>query len=155
MASTPRMHIERILVPIDFSTNSMHALAAALSLTQRFGAELLLLHVVEPVYAAEPNMASADLTTLLDAQERTADERLVRILASLGTHGQHARILVECGVPAQVIMEVARRTATDLIVIATHGRTGLSRMLIGSVAERVVRRAGCPVLTVPPAGKQG
>jgi len=142
MASTPRMHIERILVPIDFSTNSMHALAAALSLTQRFGAELLLLHVVEPVYAAEPNMASADLTTLLDAQERTADERL-------------GRILVECGVPAQVIMEVARRTATDLIVIATHGRTGLSRMLIGSVAERVVRRAGCPVLTVPPAGKQG
>jgi len=148
------MQIKRILVPIDFSANSRAALSTALSLAQYFGAELLLLHVVEPVYIAEPNVASTDLTTLLDDQVRIAGEQLAQIDAALGTPGQHARTLVECGAPTPVIVEVARRTATDLIVIATHGRTGVSHLLIGSVAERVVRLAGCPVLTVPPAARQ-
>ena len=155
MDGTPRIRIKQILVPIDFSAGSLEALASALPLAQRFRAKLLLLHVVEPVYVAEPNIASADLTTLLDEQQRSAGEQLERTRASLGKHGQHAQTLVETGVPARVIVEVARRTATDLIVIATHGRTGLSHLLIGSVAERVVRRAGCPVLTVPPAAGTG
>ncbi|MFN8627096.1 MAG: universal stress protein [Candidatus Binatia bacterium] len=148
------MRIKRILVAIDFSATSTDALTAALVLSQRFAAEILLLHVVEPVYIAEPNVASADLTTFLDVQERNAVEQLERLRTSLGPQGRHAQVLVHCGVPAQVIVEVARRTAADLIVIGTHGRTGLSHMLIGSVAERVLRLAGCPVLTVPPAARQ-
>ena len=153
MDGTPRIHIKRILVPIDFSASSLEALAYASQLTQRFGAELLVLHVVEPVYAAEPNVGSADLTTLLDEQERIADEQLARISANLSKQGQRVRTQVECGVPAQAIVEVANDSATDLIVIATHGRTGLSHMLIGSVAERVVRLANCPVLTIRPASR--
>lgn len=153
MDGAPRMYIKRILVPIDFSAGSLEAVDYAVQLARRFAAELVILHVVEPVYAAEPNVASTDLTTLLDEQQRTAAEQLERIRVSVERHGQRGRTLVECGVPARVIVEVARRTAADLIVIATHGRTGLSHMLIGSVAERVVRLAGCPVLTVPPSAR--
>ena len=148
------MRIKRILVPIDFSANSLDALAYALQLTQPFGADLLLLHVVEPVYVTDPNVGSADLTTLLDEQLRSAGAQLARIGADLRRQGQRVRTLVECGVPAQIIVDVATNSAADLIVIATHGRTGLSHMLIGSVAERVVRLADCPVLTVRPALRQ-
>jgi universal stress protein A len=147
------MRIKRILVPIDFSANSLQALAYAVQLAQRFVAELLVLNVVEPLYVAEPNVGSADLTTLLDEQQRIADEQLARISADLRRQGQRVRTQVECGAPAQTIVEVANNSATDLIVIATHGRTGLSHMLIGSVAERVVRLAGCPVLTVRTASR--
>lgn len=142
------MRIKRILVPVDFSADSLEALAYARQLAARCGADLLLLHVAEPVYLAEPNVAAADLTTLLDAQQRTADAQLSRISADLRKEGRRVRTLVECGVPAQVIVETADNTGTDLIILATHGRTGLSHMLIGSVAERVVRMARCPVLTV-------
>lgn len=144
------MRIKRMLVPVDFSTHSLEALAYARRLAQRLGADLLLLHVAEPVYLAEPNVVSADLTTLLDEQIRIANEQLARISADLRKEGRRVRTLVECGVPAQVIVETADNTGTDLIVLATHGRTGLSHMLIGSVAERVVRMARCPVLTVRP-----
>lgn len=154
MDGTPRINVKRILVPIDFSAESLAAVDYAVQFARHFGAELLMLHVVEPVYVAEPNVASTDLTTFLDDQQHAAVEQLERVRTSVKRQGQRGRTLVECGVPARVIVEVARRTASDLIVIATHGRTGLSHMLIGSVAERVLRLAGCPVLTVPPTGRQ-
>lgn len=135
------MVIKQILVPIDFSKDAMAALAYARGLARPLGAELLLLHVVEPIHF----ITVADV---YDEQRRTTDAHLSRIGADLHKHGQRYRILVKGGVPSQVIAECAKIDGADLIVMGTHGRTGLAHMLIGSVAEKVVRLATCPVLTV-------
>lgn len=141
--------IRRILVPIDFSTDSLNALASACDLAKRVGAELLLLHVVEIIYVADPYVAAgADIGGFLDEQRRMAKQQLARIAADLKKKGRRIGIMVEGGVPSQVIVDTAKRKGMDLIVMGTHGRTGIAHMLIGSVAEKVVRTASCPVLTV-------
>ena len=138
------MEIERILVPLDFSEASRAGLDAAAELAQRFGAEMLLLFVVEPLYYA------GDLGLLLEEQHRFAHEEFRRLQPQLNRRGLRYRVSVQDGAPYQVITEEAARAKADLIVMATHGRTGLSHVLLGSVAERVVRTARCPVLTVRP-----
>jgi universal stress protein A len=145
------MAIRRILVPIDFSQDSLHALAYARDLAQSFRAELLLLHVVDQTYLAgapELRLANPALAKLLDDQWQIAKTHVAHFGADLESKGQHVQTLVKRGSPAQVIADTAKRTAADLIVMGTHGRTGLAHMLIGSVAEKVVRTAACPVLTV-------
>jgi universal stress protein A len=135
------MQIKRILVPVDFSQDSLNALNSARDLAQHFGAELLLLHVIAPI----------DLITVsevFDEQRRASDAALARIGADLHAAGQRFRLMVKAGVPSGVIVDTAKRAGADLIVIGTHGRTGLAHMLIGSVAEKVVRTAPCPVLAV-------
>ena len=135
------MAIHRILVPIDFSPDSLHALTYARDVAQRVGAELLLLCVMEPIYYGAVMDFSEDLW-------RTSNAQLDRIATDLKKRGQRVRTRVQRGAPSQVIVDAAKNTGTDLIVMGTHGRTGLAHMLIGSVAERVVRTAHCPVLTV-------
>jgi universal stress protein A len=135
------MNIKRILVPVDFSGDSLRALGAARDLARQFDSELLLLHVIAPI----------DLITVsevFDEQRRAGDAALTRIGADLRAAGQRFRVMVETGVPARVIVDTAKRSRADLIVLGTHGRTGLAHMLIGSVAEKVVRTASCPVLAV-------
>jgi universal stress protein A len=141
------MDIKRILVPIDFSEDSLHALGSARDLARRFDSELLLLHVIAPI----------DLITVsevFEEQRRAGDAALTRIGADLRAAGQRFRVMVEAGVPARVIVDAAKRNGADLIVLGTHGRTGLAHMLIGSVAEKVVRTASCPVLAVRRAVKK-
>lgn len=148
------MDIRHILAPTDFSDYSKKALSDALELARTFGAKLTLLHVVEPSpYLGEftPPAAGADLVNNL---ERQASAALARMLPE----AQRAQIevirSVVIGSPLRKIVEAAEAKHVDLIVMATHGRTGLSHLLIGSVAERVVRTAPCPVLTIrPPAEK--
>jgi nucleotide-binding universal stress UspA family protein len=135
------MDIKRILVPVDFSEDSLHALGAARDLARQFDSELLLLYVIAPI----------DLITVSEVfedQRRAGDAALTRIGADLRAAGQRFRVMVEAGVPARVIVDTAKRSRADLIVLGTHGRTGLAHMLIGSVAEKVVRTASCPVLAV-------
>jgi universal stress protein A len=135
------MDMRLILVPVDFSPDSLNALSSARGLAKQFGAELLLLHVIAPI----------DLITVSDVfeeQRRAGDAALTRIGAELRTAGQRFRVMVKAGVPSRLIVDTARRSGADLIVLGTHGRTGLAHMLIGSVAEKVVRTATCPVLTV-------
>jgi universal stress protein A len=141
------MEIRHILSPTDFSEHAEQAVTAAFELAQRFGTKLSLLHVIEvPVYAIEVALPLENL-------EREAR----RGLALLHPEAEAAHVdvarLVELGVPYQRILETARAEQVDLIVMATHGRTGLGHLFVGSVAERVVRLASCPVLTIRPRGE--
>jgi len=144
------MAIHRILAPIDLSTDSLNALTYARNLAKRCGAELVILHVVEPIDlgdSAEWHLSQRELE-LLDEQRRARSAQLERLATDLKKQGQRVRTMVQRGAPAQVIVDTAKRTRSDLVVMGTRGRTGLAHMLIGSVAERVVRSAHCPVLTV-------
>jgi universal stress protein A len=145
------MAIKRILIPVDFSDDSLNALAYGRELAKPMGAELTILYVVEPIYYATPAdmyVATPNMASLLDEQRRVGIEQLARLAADLKKKGVRHRTMLDTGVPAQVIVETARRRRCDLIIMATHGRTGLVHMLMGSVAEKVVRTAPCPVLTV-------
>jgi len=145
-----RVQIQRILCPVDFSDSSDHALRYASALAETFGAELTLLHVVAPIVAALPgetalpNTLQADIDELADACRERLEQTVGKLVAS-GLTVQHK---VLNGVPFIEIIRYAREVETDLIVMGTHGRTGFGHLLIGSVAERVVRKAPCPVLTV-------
>jgi nucleotide-binding universal stress UspA family protein len=146
------MDIRRILAPTDFSDFSKQVVKSALELAQAFDAKLLLLHVVElPSYPIEGLVPSSLGANLLDDLERQASSELAGVLpeAQGGEVDVGRRVII--GTPYRKIVEVAEDEKSDLIVMATHGRTGLSHLVLGSVAERVVRTATCPVLTIRPA----
>lgn len=147
------MKLKRILVPIDFSSASTEALAYAVALATPLRAELVLLSVVEPMYPLMPDydgVHSAALGQLLDEHRRTAREELAKIERRYARRRLSIRSMVGTGRPFEVVVQTAKRTRADLIVMATHGRTGMAHLLAGSVAERVVRSAPCPVLTLRP-----
>jgi nucleotide-binding universal stress UspA family protein len=148
------MRIKRILVPTDLSAASLRALELAEELGKAFKAELVLLFVVETLYTSGDILSAGAVASVLDAQRKTASGHLGREVARLRRRGLRARSSVGEGAAAAAIVESARRGFVDLIVIGTHGRTGFSHLLMGSVAERVVRTAGCPVLTVGPPPKK-
>ena len=143
----------RILLPIDFSEPSREAAKYAFSLADRFGAELHALHVVEAIAPTLPEAARhmASFPKDFMAQARQAAEReLAAALPSDLAGGRDVVRVVAEGSPLSQILEYATTNNIDLIVMGTQGRTGLSQFLVGSVAERVVRHASCPVLTVRP-----
>ncbi len=140
----------RILVPIDFSEPAAAALDYAIALATRFGASLELLHVIDdPVGAGV--LAGDGFITQSPEEQATATAEAESRLAAFAS-AAHPRVpmttTVTHGRAALRICEVAREAPADLIVIGTHGRKGLSHVLLGSVAERVVRHASAPVLTV-------
>jgi universal stress protein A len=143
--------IHKILVPVDFSEPSRSALTYAAQLARAFDATIDVLHVWEvPVFVPPEFGMSAGPDLSLSELTRQNAERLlaafVEDAAKRGIHVQAAHTLA--GVPSMTIVDAAKAGNYDLIVIGTHGRTGLSRALIGSVAERVVRHSSCAVLTV-------
>jgi nucleotide-binding universal stress UspA family protein len=141
------MEIRHILVPTDFSAPSQQAMTYAFELAQKVGAKLSLLHVIEvPVYAIEVSLPLEDL-------EQDARRGLARLLPEAAAAHVDVTRLVAMGVPYEQILEMATAEQVDLIVMATHGRTGLRRLAMGSVAERVVRMAPCPVLTIRSPGE--
>jgi universal stress protein A len=142
------MEIRHILTPTDFSAPANQAVTAAFELAQTFEAKLSLLHVIEvPAYAIEVALP-------LESLERDARHALALLLPEAGAAHVDVTRLVNMGVPYQNIVETATAEQVDLIVMATHGRTGLSNLVLGSVAERVVRMAPCPVLTIRPPGER-
>jgi universal stress protein A len=150
------MLLKRILVPVDFSKDSLNAVTYAAEFAQPFGAELLLLYVVEPIYYAtptDPYAVNANVATLIEEQRRLGEQQLARIGADLEKEGQRFRALIKSGSPPQLITDTAKSQRASLIIMATHGRTGLAHMFMGSVAEKVVRTASCPVLTVRSTAK--
>jgi universal stress protein A len=138
----------RIVHPTDFSPASEPAFARALEIAGREGAELLLVHVLEPISPFPGGDYRARHRELRIALETTARQALDPLLA----RAQQARVRVSAvvteGWPPEEIVKTARQRRADLIVIGTHGRTGMKRLLLGSVAERVMLLAHCPVLTV-------
>jgi universal stress protein A len=144
------MRIRRILVPTDLSPTSRAAVRSAGELARQFGAEVWLLFVAEPYAAPGDLYASPALVQLFEESRALARRRLATVEASLRRSRIRCRGLVAVGSPAPTIVETAATKRADLIVMATHGSTGLTHFFLGSVAERVVRTAGCPVLTIRP-----
>lgn len=141
----------RILVPIDFSPTSESAIDYARELATRFDAQIELLHVVEDPIASgawEPDASYLTIPELLDRFVEEGERRLEDFKNRLRDAGITVETRVVTGSPARGILHTAQEDGCDLIVMGTHGRTGLSHMLMGSVAERVIRTAACPVLTV-------
>jgi nucleotide-binding universal stress UspA family protein len=144
--------IQQILVPVDFSAPSEGALDYAAKFATILGASVDVLHVWEVPGFVPPMSMVIEGMSLLDWAQKNAQEGLDRVVRAAATRGVAIRSArAEPGRPASIIPEVAKTGGYDLIVLGTHGRTGLSRMLLGSVAENVVRHAHCPVLTVRPA----
>lgn len=146
------LSIKRILAAVDFSPSSNHALEYAHELAQRFDAELHLLHVTQDLATAALAMAPM-IPVEVDYREQqlnAASRELDRLPGSLGLTGVGVAREVREGTPFLEIIRYARDHQIDLIVLGTHGRTGLAHVLLGSVAEKVVRKAPCPVLTVRP-----
>src|SRR5688572_20449843 len=143
--------ITRILVPTDFSTTADAALEYAFVLADRFGASLQLLHVLADPFMADGMAAETyvlDVPALRDAMLQDARERLAHRAAPREKTTTRIETEVLFGHGARTIAEYAAERGADLIVMGTHGRTGVAHLLLGSIAERLVRTAPCPVLTV-------
>lgn len=141
----------KILVPTDFSPGAEVALEHALVLRQHLGATLTLLHVYPlPIAYGPPYAYTVDLIGPIERDARAQLEKTSQRARELGAGDQPVPIQAKlaAGAAALSITEEAKEGGYDLIVLGTHGRTGLSHLFIGSVAERVVRTAHCPVLTV-------
>jgi nucleotide-binding universal stress UspA family protein len=143
--------LNRILVPVDFSAHSEKAIRYATTLANKFGARLSLVHVIEDPFvtgAWQAEVFVPNIPELLNDLIKSAKTQLAERKKDLAAHGFIIETAVITGRPATAIVEQASTGRFDLIVMGTHGRTGLSHALLGSVAERVVQKAPCPVLTV-------
>jgi universal stress protein A len=138
----PVFKLKEILVPVDFTECTEKALAYAVPFARQFGATVTLLHVVEPAFVPASEMVDVDLSH----ESQRALERLRTRVASQ----VRCQTMIRRGGAEQEIIAVAKELACDLIILSTHGRSGLDRLLLGSTAERVVRRAGCPIFIVRP-----
>jgi nucleotide-binding universal stress UspA family protein len=142
--------VRQILCATDFSPASEPAWQEALLLARLCHAELALLHVVPPVmFPPDGYIPPRVYQELVDAAHHDAHAGLERLVGQAADPRLKVRTRVEEGGPAASILEVAREEMADLVVLGTHGRTGVERLVLGSVADRVVRQASCPVLTVP------
>jgi universal stress protein A len=147
--SSPHFHIQKILVPVDFSACSVRALDYALAFARPAQAEIILLHVVEPiVYPMYGQEITADYTTLQTSLLNTGRQHLAEFSRAKATEPTPMKLLVSQGGAWSEIVDTAKKEGIDLIIVSTHGHTGLRHVLLGSTAERVVRHAPCPVLIV-------
>ena len=140
------MKIKTVLVPTDFSELSNEAVDEAVAVAKQLGANIIFLHTLE--WPDHPD----EMTPMSDEGYAFMKDRARAMLHDLvdraGKEGLEAHAELADGVPFIEIIEAARRNEADLIVMGTHGRSGFSRMMLGSQAERVVRTAPCPVLTI-------
>ena len=143
--------LKKILCPLDFSAPSYQGLKVAVELAQVFSAELILINVVQPLQPVAAPGIPAGYSTQQHYEQMAAAARksFEEIVGNRVPKGVAVRTRVLEGQPADEIVKEAEREKADAIVTATHGWTGWRRFIFGSVAERVVRMATCPVLTVP------
>ena len=149
------IRLQKILLPTDFSNYSAAATKYACELATKFDAELHLLHTLESHLASMPDFVMGlALPRYINESRAAAEKSLAGLLDPQWSAGRKVIQAVLEGSPKVEIIRYARQQDIDLIVLATHGRTGLPHVLMGSVAESVVRTAPCPVLTVRPEGHQ-
>jgi nucleotide-binding universal stress UspA family protein len=151
------MEIRSILLPTDFSDCANHALAFATSLARQFSARIICVHVVEPVVPAVGYTGMAEPMPIADISEQledSAERELPKLAECEECQGLSVEEVIAHGDAASEIVRVAKEHKVNLIVISSHGRTGLGRILFGSTAESVVRHAHCPVLVVKPSHSQ-
>ena len=141
------LNLKSILVPLDFSETSQKALPYALKFAEQFGAKITLLAVVEPFVS--PDFAAFPLVMEPEKVMRATQDRLDTLITKAGLPARLIeKTLVRHGSPFLEITEAARTLKVDMIILTTHGHSGLKHVLMGSTAERVVRHAPCPVLVV-------
>jgi universal stress protein A len=144
-------HFSKILYATDYSKASARALDEAIALAKQNGAELLVLHVIDPVpaYVAGEDIGGAELYMKLEqTTQQDAETSMNKLMEKLRKLKVNAKSLLLRGTPPEQIVRTAKNRRANLIVIGTHGRTGLSKLLMGSVANKVVSTAHCPVLSV-------
>ena len=142
--------IKTILHPTDFSESSKYAMTYAISFAEEFQAKLVILHVIEEISSALyfDMLQAPPLTQLMVNIEKQAKQALDDVLPPELRGKLPAEYILRKGVPFVEILNCASQVKADMIVLGTHGRTGLKHALFGSVAEKVVRKAACPVLSV-------
>ena len=151
------MDIRSILLPTDFSDCGNYALSYAASLARRFGASVICVHVIEPMV---PTVGYSGMTEPLpiadisDQLEDSAERELPKLAECEECAGLEIEEVIVHGEAAAEIVRVAKERKVDLIVVSSHGRKGLGRILFGSTAEAIVRHAPCPVLVVKPPPDQ-
>jgi len=144
------MRIRRILAPTDFSPVSLEAVEYAAQVAAEFRAELAILYVEDTSYAFPQQLiASEAAVRVLKQARRAAQHQLARLGERLRKAGVRVHTVILEGAAATRIVEAAAKLRADWIVLGTHGRTGAPRAFLGSVAERIVQRAPCPVLVLP------
>jgi nucleotide-binding universal stress UspA family protein len=135
-----------ILVPTDFSDSAEHALDYAVALAGKLGAKLVLLNAIGVPALGVPELGVALTSTMMESTVRSHHAELEKLAIRRGS--ANIEPLLRTGDARDVIVEVARECGADLIVMGTHGRRGVRRALLGSIAEGVLRTAPCPVLTI-------
>jgi len=149
------MEIKTILYPTDFSHGARAAMDHVISLAQDYNAKLILLHVIQDISVAEWFIPSSlSVAELLEDLEKNAWKEIDALGDEIAAKVKTVEKIVVRGMPFVEIIRTAKETKADMIVIGTHGRTGMDHVLFGSTAEKVVRKAPCPVLTVRMAGKE-
>ena len=148
-AARATLRLRRILVPLDFSGQSRQALAFAVPLAAQYGGRIILVHIVEPSpvytpYPGEAGLVRVDTRSI----EESSEETLTQMAGALVPPELLGKTIVRTGRAYAEIIAAAEELDVDLIVMATHGYTGLKHVLLGSTTEHVVRHAHCPVLTV-------
>jgi nucleotide-binding universal stress UspA family protein len=144
------IEIKQILCPIDFSDTSRHALNHAIEIARWFHSKLVALYVMNPLLRVDPPLVFAESPTRTTSDDEQAElDELSQWLAPVAA-GLETEVILDEGAPAARILERTTALRADLIVMGTHGRGGFDRLILGSVAEKVLRKAACPVLTVPP-----
>jgi len=147
--ATGKVRLKTLLVPVDFSSFSDKALEYAVAFADQFRAKIVLLHVVEPMVYPENYMTIPAVTDDINSSlMQAADQKLTEQRQRIEKDHVEVKVMTRLGRPYMEITDAAKELGVDLIILATHGHTGLKHVLLGSTAERVVRHAPCPVLTV-------
>jgi nucleotide-binding universal stress UspA family protein len=149
-AKSSKLRLKRILVPLDFSGESRRALDYAIPLAEKFGARIALVHVVAPIPLpiVPPAFGTTYTTIPVRGLRKQAASTLHERGQKLIPRALYERSIVSVGHAASEIVAIAERIDADMIVLTTHGHSGIHRFLMGSTAEQVVRHAKCPVISV-------
>lgn len=143
------LNFRKILVPIDFSDYSKSSLKYAVNFAKKFNAGLILVYVVEPIiYPPDFSMGQIAIPTTGLEMDKRAVEELNKLAENEIPSDVSKKVLVKTGKPFYEIVDTAREEDADLIIISTHGHSGVEHILFGSTAEKVIRKAPCPVLTL-------
>ncbi|MDX9924461.1 MAG: universal stress protein [Ignavibacteriaceae bacterium] len=141
--------ISKVLVPIDFSEYSKNAFKYSVDFVKLFDAELFLIYVVEPIiYPADFSLGQVAIPSIDIDMQKKAEDELNSLAKQFIKNNLKYKVVIKTGKPFVEINEYAREQDIDMIIMATHGHTGVEHLLFGSTAEKVVRKAPCPVLTL-------
>ncbi len=140
--------IKKILIPIDFSDYSRHSLRYAIDLAKQFEAKMYLINVFEPPYNGIEVEWMIGTSRFNEDIEKMARNELDKLIKEEMPSDMEIEVIYKVGKPFLEIIETASQEDIDLIIIATHGQTGIKHLLFGSTAEKVIRKAPCPVLSI-------